>query len=90
MIAWEDLAAAEPRLADVEQAVLVEAREALSNPRWSFSAYWSYTLRPAIKTLVGWDRDPGSHPELATEEAWHSAISHLIGLLPATEDGWAT
>lgn len=90
MISWEELVTTEPRLADVEQAVRAEAHEALTNPRWSFSAYWSYTLRPAIRTLVGWDREPGTHPELATEEAWHTAISHLIGLLPATEDGWAT
>jgi hypothetical protein len=90
MISWEDLVTTEPRLADVEKAVRTEAREALVNPYWSFSAYWSYTLRPAIKTLVGWDRDPNTHPELATEEAWHTAISHLIGLLPEGEGVWAS
>lgn len=90
MITWPELADAEPRLRDLEQGVRAEAEKAEADPMWSFSAYWSYTLRPAIRPLVGWDRDTGAHPHLETEEAWHAAISHLIGLLPAGEGQWAT
>lgn len=90
MITWPELADAEPRLAELEEAVRAEAATAETNPMWSFSIYWSYTLRPAIRPLVGWERDTGAHPKLHTEEAWHAAISHLIGLLPAGEGAWAT
>lgn len=90
MITWPELAAAEPRLAELEEAVRREAATAAADPMWSFSIYWSYTLRPAIKPLVGWERDTGAHPHLETEEAWHAAISHLIGLLPAGEGAWAS
>ncbi|NYV73121.1 hypothetical protein [Streptomyces sp. UH6] len=90
MITWHELAAVEPRLADLETEVRAEAEKAETDPMWSFSIYWSRTLRPAIKPLVGWDRDTGAYPALHTEEAWHTAISHLIGLLPADGGGWAT
>lgn len=90
MITWTELAAVELRLLDVEQDVRAEAAKAATDPMWSFSIYWSYTLRPAIRPLVGWGRDTGAHPRLETEEAWHTAISHLIGLLPAGEGLWAT
>ena len=90
MITWTELAAVEPRLCDLEKRVRAEAEQADTNPMWSFSIYWSYTLRPAIRPLVGWERDTGAQPRLHTEEAWHAAISHLIGLLPAGEGAWAT
>lgn len=90
MITWLELTAAEPRFIDLEQTVLAEAKRAADNPMWSFSQYWSWTLRPAIKPLAGWERDTGAAPELHTEEAWHAAISHLIGLLPEGEGAWAT
>ncbi|MBZ6207472.1 hypothetical protein KVH31_13290 [Streptomyces olivaceus] len=90
MITWPELTAAEPRLAELEEAVRIEAATAETNPMWSFSIYWSRTLRPAIRPLVGWDRDTGAHPHLESEEAWHAAISHLIGLLPAGEGLWAS
>ncbi|MFI9598877.1 hypothetical protein ACIHCX_03180 [Streptomyces sp. NPDC052043] len=90
MITWPELTAAEPRLAELEEAVRLEAAAAEADPMWSFSRYWSYTLRPAIRPLVGWQRDTGAHPHLETEEAWHAAISHLIGLLPAGEGLWAS
>lgn len=90
MITWTELAAAEPRLIGLEQDVLAEAKHADINPGWSFSQYWSWTLRPAVKPLVGWERDTGAAPELRTEEAWHAAISYLIGLLPASEGLWAS
>lgn len=90
MITWTELAAAESRLTDLEEAVRREAAAAENNPMWSFSAYWTYTLRPAVRTLVGWDRETGAHPELITEEAWHTAISHLIALLPDGEGMWAS
>ncbi|MFJ8594826.1 hypothetical protein [Streptomyces sp. NPDC093598] len=85
MITWPELADTEPRLLDLEKEVRVEAEKAEADPSWSFSIYWSRTLRPAIRPLVGWDRDTGAHPHLESEEAWHVAISHLIGLLPAGE-----
>lgn len=90
MITWTELAAADPRLADLAEEVLAEAERAEADPMWSFSRYWSYTLRPAIRPLAGWERDTGAAPALHTEEAWHAAISHLIGLLPAGEGLWAT
>lgn len=90
MITWPELAAVEPRLTDLEQQVRAEAEKAETNPMWSFSIYWSRTLRPAIRPLVGWERDTGAHPHLETEEAWHAAISHLISILPASEGMWAT
>jgi len=90
VITWPELAAAEPRLAELEEAVRLEAATVEDNPMWSFSIYWSRTLRPAIKPLVGWERDTGAHPKLHTEEAWHAAISYLIGLLPAGEGLWAS
>jgi hypothetical protein len=90
VITWPELAAAEPRLAELEEAVRLEAAAVEDNPMWSFSIYWSRTLRPAIKPLVGWERDTGARPELHTEEAWHAAISYLIGLLPAGEGPWAS
>lgn len=90
MITWPELAAAEPRLAELEEAVRLEAATVEADPMWSFSIYWSRTLRPAIKPLVGWERDTGARPELHTEEAWHAAISYLIGLLPADEGLWAS
>lgn len=90
MITWPELTAVEPRLLDLEQTVRAEAEKAEADPTWSFSIYWSYTLRPAIKPLVGWERDTGAHPHLESEEAWHAAISHLIGILPASEGVWAT
>lgn len=90
MIAWDELTAAEPRFLDLEQAVLAEAKRAETDLMWSFSIYWSRTLRPAIKPLAGWERDTGAAPQLHTEEAWHAAISHLIGLLPAGEGAWAS
>jgi hypothetical protein len=85
VITWPELADAEPRLLDLEKEVRAEAAKAQADPSWSFSIYWSRTLRPAIRPLVGWDRDTGAHPHLESEEAWHAAISHLIGLLPAGE-----
>ncbi|WP_435643825.1 hypothetical protein ACR9VJ_26220 [Streptomyces sp. H49] len=85
MITWSELTDAEPRLLDLEKQVRAEAARAKTDPMWSFSIYWSYTLRPAIKPLVGWERDTGAHPRLESEEAWHAAISHLIGLLPEEE-----
>lgn len=90
MITWKELADAEPRLRDLEQEVRIEAAKAETDPMWSFSIYWSRTLRPAIKPLVGWYRDTGAHPHLESEEAWHAAISYLIGLLPAGEGLWAS
>ena len=90
MITWPELVAAEPRLAELEEAVRLEAATAAADPMWSFSIYWSRTLRPAIKPLVGWERDTGAFPGLESEEAWHAAISHLIGLLPAGEGLWAS
>ena len=90
MITWPELTAVEPRLLDLEQAVRAEAEKAQADPMWSFSNYWSYTLRPAIRPLVGWERDTGAHPHLETEQAWHAVISYLIGLLPAGEGMWAT
>ncbi|MET7688035.1 hypothetical protein ABZT06_08645 [Streptomyces sp. NPDC005483] len=90
MITWPELTAAEPRLRDLEVEVLAEAAKAETDPMWSFSIYWSRTLRPAIKPLVGWERDTGAHPQLESEAAWHAAISHLIGLLPAGEGLWAS
>lgn len=90
MITWPELAAAEPRLRDLENDVRTEASKAEADPMWSFSIYWSHTLRPAIRPLVGWERDTGAAPELHTEAAWHAAISYLIGLLPAGEGLWAT
>jgi hypothetical protein len=90
VITWPELAAAEPRLLDLEQEVRAEAAKAETDPMWSFSIYWSHTLRPAIRPLVGWERDTGAHPHLETEAAWHAAISHLIGLLSAGEGAWAT
>lgn len=90
MLTWPELAAAEPRLAELEEAVRLEAATAETDPTWSFSIYWSRTLRPAIRPLVGWERDTGAHPALHTEAAWHAAISHLIGLLPAGEGVWAS
>lgn len=90
MLTWPELTAAEPRLVELEEAVRREAATAEADPMWSFSIYWSRTLRPAIRPLVGWDRDTGAHPHLESEEAWHAAISHLIGLLPAGEGLWAT
>jgi hypothetical protein len=90
VITWPELAAVEPRLSDLEQQVRAEAERADADPMWSFSIYWSYTLRPAIRPLVGWERDTGAHTHLESEEAWHAAISHLIGLLPAGEGLWAT
>lgn len=90
MITWPELAAAEPRLLDLETEVRAEAEKAEVDPMWSFSIYWSRTLRPAIRPLVGWDRDTGAHPHLESEEAWYAAISHLISLLPAGEGTWAT
>ncbi|MFA0844394.1 hypothetical protein [Streptomyces rochei] len=90
MITWPELTAAEPRLIELEEAVRLEAATAETDSMWSFSIYWSRTLRPAIRPLVGWDRDTGAHPHLETEEAWRVAISHLIGLLPAGEGAWAS
>lgn len=90
MITWPELTAAEPRLLDLEQEVRAEADKASGDPMWSFSIYWSRTLRPAIKPLVGWYRDTGAQPQLESEEAWHAAISYLIGLLPAGEGLWAS
>ncbi|MFE0470552.1 hypothetical protein ACFW2V_02900 [Streptomyces sp. NPDC058947] len=90
MITWPELVAVEPRLAELEKAVLLEAETAAADPMWSFSIYWSRTLRPAIRPLVGWDRDTGAHPHLESEEAWHAVISYLIGLLPAGEGLWAS
>jgi hypothetical protein len=90
VITWPELTTAEPRLLDLEQDVRAEAAKAEADPMWSFSIYWSRTLRPAIRPLVGWERDTGAHPHLESEEAWHAAISHLIGLLPAGEGVWAT
>lgn len=90
MITWNELVIAEPRLLQLEELVRLEAVAADANPAWSFSIYWSYTLRPAIRALVGWERETGAHPELHTEEAWHAAISHLIGLLPEGEGAWAS
>lgn len=90
MITWPQLTAAEPRLLDLEKEVRAEAAKAETDPMWSFSIYWSRTLRPAIRPLVGWERDTGARPELHTEAAWHAAISHLIGLLPAGEGLWAS
>ncbi|MBW8740728.1 MAG: hypothetical protein JF621_27670 [Streptomyces turgidiscabies] len=90
MITWPELAVAEPRLCDLENDVRTEASKAAADPMWSFSIYWSHTLRPAIRPLVGWERDTGAAPELHTEAAWHAAISHLIGLLPTGEGVWAT
>jgi hypothetical protein len=90
VITWPELVAVEPRLAELEEAVRLEAATAETNPMWSFSIYWSRTLRPAIRPLVGWDRDTGAHPHLESEEAWHAAISYLIGLLPAGEGLWAS
>jgi hypothetical protein len=90
VITWSELVASEPRLLDLEKEVRVEAEKAEADPSWSFSIYWSRSLRPAIRPLVGWDRDTGAHPHLESEEAWHAAISHLIGLLPAGEGLWAS
>ena len=90
MITWPELTAAEPRLLDLEAAVRGEADRAQADPMWSFSIYWSHTLRPAIRLLVGWERETGAHPQLLTEEAWHATISHLIGLLPEGEGAWAS
>ncbi|MEU1273041.1 hypothetical protein [Streptomyces sp. NPDC005799] len=90
MITWPELAAAEPRLRDLEEEVRAEAAKAETDPMWSFSIYWTYTLRPAVKPLVGWYRDTGAHPRLESEEAWHTAISHLTGILPAGEGLWAS
>lgn len=90
MITWSDLTAAEPRLAEPEEVVRLEAATAEASPTWSFSIYWSHTLRPAIHPLVGWGRDTGARSELGTEAAWHVATSHLIGLLPAGEGAWAS
>jgi hypothetical protein len=77
-------------LTELEQTVRAESATAATDPMWSFSIYWSHTLRPAIKPLVGWERDTGAHPHLHTEEAWHAAISYLVGLLPAGEGLWAS
>jgi hypothetical protein len=85
VITWSELTAAEPRLLDLEEEVRAEAARAEHDPMWSFSIYWSYTLRPAIKPLVGWERDTAAHPHLGSEQAWHAAISHLISLLPEEE-----
>ncbi|WP_405944708.1 hypothetical protein [Streptomyces sp. NBC_00932] len=90
MISWTELVTLEPQLSDLEEQVRREAQTASADPLWSFSAYWSWTLRPAIKPLVGWDRATGAHPQLLTEEAWHAAISHLVGLLPVGEGAWAS
>jgi hypothetical protein len=90
VITWPELVAVEPRLAELEEAVRLEAVTAAVDPMWSFSIYWSRTLRPAIKPLVGWHRDTGAHPHLESEEAWHAAISYLIGLLPEGEGLWAS
>lgn len=85
MITWKEMVLVEPRLRDLEQEVRTEAATALVDPMWSFSAYWSYTLRPAVTELIGWKRPGDDQPELCTEEAFHAAISHLVGLLPENE-----
>lgn len=90
MISWTELAAAEPRLLDLEQAVRAEIDSAAGDPQWSFSRYWSWTLRPAIRVLVGWDAGPDTAPEVRTEAAWHTAISYLIDLFPVEESAWAS
>lgn len=90
MISWTELVALEPQLSVLEERVRQEAQTAGADPAWSFSAYWSWTLRPAVKPLVGWERATGVHPQLLTEEAWRTAIGHLIGLLPAGEGAWAS
>lgn len=90
MITWPELTEAEPKLLDLEAEVLVEAERAERDPMWSFSGYWSYVLRPAIRPLVGWGRITDPRPEFRTEEAWHVAMSHLIDLLPAGEGMWAS
>lgn len=92
MITWNELVLAEPRLRDLEQEVRREAAEAMGDPMWSFSAYWSYALRPGLTRLVGWKRPGVNHPQLHTEEAFHAAISHLIALLPDDDrmGAWAS
>ncbi|GES27849.1 hypothetical protein AB0G60_02995 [Streptomyces angustmyceticus] len=90
MITWNELVLAEPRLRDLEEQARAEAIKAQGDPEWSFSAYWSYTLRPAVTLLVGWKRSGADAPQLRTEEAWHAAISHLIGLLPESEGALAS
>lgn len=90
MITWNELVLAEPRLRDLEAQTRTEATKAQADPAWSFSAYWSYALRPAVNLLVGWKRPGTDQPQLRTEEAWHAAISHLIGLLPEGEGALAS
>ena len=94
MITWTELAIAEPRLRQLEEQVRAEAARAEGDPSWSFSVYWSCDLRPALRPLVGWDRRSDTRVDipanLHTEEAWHAAISHLIGLLPEGEGVWAS
>ncbi|MEV7466191.1 hypothetical protein AB0O20_06700 [Streptomyces kronopolitis] len=90
MITWNELVLAEPRLRDLEAEVHAEVDAAAADPAWSFSAYWSYALRPAVSRLVGWKRPGLDHPQLRTEDAWHAAISHLIGLLPGDEGALAS
>lgn len=82
MITWNELAVTEPRLRDLEDAVRAEAAAAVSDPMWSFSAYWSYAVRPALTALVGWNRPGTDRPQLRTEEAFDAAVSHLCALLP--------
>lgn len=82
MIIWTELVEHEPKLAALEQQVRAEAARAVGDPLWSFSRYWSFDLRPALRSLVGWERPAFCPPELTTEEAWHAAVSHLVGLLP--------
>lgn len=91
MITWAELAEAEPKLTALEEEVRAEADRAKNSRDWSFSRYWSFELRPALRKLVGWERPPVyDRPQLITEEAWHVAISHLIALLPEEEGLWAS
>lgn len=91
MITWTELATAEPRLSQLEETVRAEAERAKTDSGWSFSRYWSFELRPALRKLVGWERPPTpDKPQLLSEEAWHVAISHLIALLPEEEGQWAS
>ena len=81
-VSWQRLAAAEPRLAALENGVRAAALVDRGRRRFCANSVFYRRVKPRLSLLVGWGRREQGPDVLFAYEAYDLAYKHLFDLLP--------
>jgi hypothetical protein len=89
LMAWAEMIAAEPRLAELADEIRALRRDPPSDycaiAAWYGFGADGHRFKERMRALVGWDRRDGTEKRgaLCSAEAYAVAYDHLYGLLPS-------